>query len=526
MPIHTYRQPAQVRQSLLDHAELALIDVREEADFATAHPLFAANLPLSKLELEIHRRVPRLTTPLTVYDNGEGLAAQAVDRLRGWGYQDVALLEGGLKGWQRSGGELFQDVNSPSKAFGELVESRRQTPSLDAGELKALIDSRQPVLIVDARRFDEYQTMSIPGGISVPGGELALRIDGLVDSPQTPIVVNCAGRTRSIIGAQSLINTGVSNPVYALRNGTIGWTLAGLALDRDQQRRYAEESRASTARLQQVSQLAEKAGVAVIDRATLRRWQQQTDRTTYLFDVRSPEEYAAGHLPGSLSAPGGQLVQETDHHASVRGARLVLVDDDGIRAAITASWLAQMGWETAILRGLSAANFSERGVPAASLPAAPAAEEIDASRLAALLREPGTVVLDFTTSANYVARHIPGAYWLIRSRLKQALALIPSASRYVLTCGSSLLALYAVDEVAALTGKPVQVLSGGTAGWIASGLPLEHGATRLISARSDRYRRPYEGTDNSREAMQAYLEWEYGLVAQLANDGTHGFTVL
>jgi rhodanese-related sulfurtransferase len=83
------------------------------------------------------------------------------------------------------------------------------------------------VLIVDARRFDEYQTMSIPGGISVPGGELALRIDGLVDSPQTPIVVNCAGRTRSIIGAQSLINAGVSNPVYALRNGTIGWTLAG-----------------------------------------------------------------------------------------------------------------------------------------------------------------------------------------------------------------------------------------------------------------------------------------------------------
>jgi len=526
MPIHTYRQPAQVRQALLDHAELALIDVREEADFATAHPLFAANLPLSKLELEIHRRVPRLTTPITVYDNGEGLAAQAVDRLRGWGYQDVALLEGGLKGWQRSGGELFQDVNSPSKAFGELVESQRQTPSLNAEEVQALIDSRQPVLIVDARRFDEYQTMSIPGGISVPGGELALRIDGLVDSPQTPIVVNCAGRTRSIIGAQSLINAGVSNPVYALRNGTIGWTLAGLTLDRDQQRRYADESLASTARLQQVSQLAAKAGVAVIDQATLRRWQQQNDRTTYLFDVRSPEEYAAGHLPGSLSAPGAQLVQETDHHASVRGARIVLVDDDGIRAAITASWLAQMGWETAILRGLSAANFSERGVPPARLPVAPAAEEIDASQLAALLREPGTVVLDFTTSANYVARHIPGAYWLIRSRLKQALALIPSASRYVLTCGSSLLARYAVAEVAALTGKPVQVLSGGTAGWIASGLPLEHGATHLTSARSDRYRRPYEGTDNSREAMQAYLEWEYGLVAQLANDGTHGFTVL
>ncbi|TCW09850.1 rhodanese-related sulfurtransferase [Raoultella sp. BIGb0138] len=526
MPLHRYRQAAQLRQALLDHAELALIDVREEAEFATAHPLFAVNLPLSKLELEIARRVPGLTTPVTVYDDGEGLAALAVDRLRDWGYQDVALLEGGLKGWLRSGGELFQDVNSPSKAFGELVESVRHTPSLSPEEVQALIDGPQPVLIVDARRFDEYQTMNIPGSISVPGGELALRIESLAASPQTPIVVNCAGRTRSIIGAQSLINAGIGNPVYALRNGTIGWTLAGLTLEHGQQRRYANESLASTARRQQVRQLAGRAGVDFIDLATLSRWQQQDDRTSYLFDVRSPEEYAAGHLPGSLSTPGGQLVQETDHHASVRGARIVLIDDDGVRAAIAASWLAQMGWETAVLQGLTAAHFSERGHPAASVPAAPEVEEIAPQQLAERLREPGTVVLDFTTSANYVARHIPGAWWLVRSRLKQALEVIPPASRYVLTCGSSLLARYAVTEVAALTGKPVQLLRGGTAAWIAAGLPLEHGATHLATARSDRYRRPYEGTDNSREAMQAYLDWEFGLVAQLERDGTHGFTVL
>ncbi|MRT51287.1 rhodanese homology domain-containing protein [Raoultella sp. RIT712] len=526
MPVYLYRQAAEVRQALLDHREVALIDVREEADFADAHPLFAANLPLSKLELEIHRRVPRLTTPITVYDNGEGLAATAYQRLREWGYQDVALLEGGLSGWQRSGGELFQDVNSASKAFGELVESRRHTPSLTAEALNALIDAREPLLIVDARRFDEYHTMSIPGSISVPGGELALRIEGLVNSAQTPIVVNCAGRTRSIIGAQSLINAGLRNPVYALRNGTIGWTLAGLPLEHDQQRRYANETLASSARLQQANQLAQRAGVTFIDLPTLQRWQQQPDRTTYLFDVRSPQEYADGHLPGSLSAPGGQLVQETDHHASVRGARIVLLDDDGVRAAMSASWLAQMGWETAVLHGLTAAHFSERGVPAASVPPAPQADEIDDEQLAAQLLTPGTVVLDFTTSANYVARHIPGAYWLVRSQLKQALETIPPASHYVLTCGSSLLARYAVTEVAALTGKPVQVLRGGTSAWIAAGRPLEQGESGLATPRRDRYRRPYEGTDNPREAMVAYLEWEYGLVDQLARDGTHGFTVI
>jgi rhodanese-related sulfurtransferase len=135
-------------------------------------------------------------------------------------------------------------------------------------------------------------------------------------------------------------------------------------------------------------------------------------------------------------------------------------------------------------------------------------------------------VLDFTSSANYVKRHIPGAWFAIRSELERALHKLPVAHRYVVTCGSSVLARFAAPELAALTGKPVQVLTGGTTAWAEAGLPLESGATRMVSPRIDRYRRPYEGTDNAREAMNAYLEWEYGLVAQLAHDGTHGFHVI
>jgi hypothetical protein len=72
----------------------------------------------------------------------------------------------------------------------------------------------------------------------------------------------------------------------------------------------------------------------------------------------------------------------------------------------------------------------------------------------------------------------------------------------------------------------VFLLQDGTAGWIAAQLPLEAGETRLALPRIDRYRRPYEGTDNPKEAMQAYLDWEFGLVEQLARDGTHGFYVI
>lgn len=518
---------AQIRQALLDRHEVALIDVREEAPFAESHPLFAANIPLSKLELEVYSRIPRRDTQVTVYDNGEGLAARAAERLVALGYTQVSLLEGGLDGWHQAGGELFIDVNVPSKAFGELVESERHTPSLAAEEVQALLDSQADVVVLDARRFDEYQTMSIPTGISVPGAELVLRARELAPDPATRIIVNCAGRTRSIIGTQSLINAGVANPVSALRNGTIGWTLAGQKLAHGQSRRFAptsEEHRQVAAA--DARRVADKARVGRASLADLARWQQEAQRTTYLFDVRTPEEFEAGHLPGARSTPGGQLVQETDHVASVRGARIVLADDDGVRANMSASWLAQLGWEVHVLDGLQAAQFSEQGAWVAPVPTPPQAELISPHTLAEWLAHGDTVVLDFTASANYVKRHIPGAWWALRAQLPAALAKAPAAERYVLTCGSSQLARLAVAEVEAITGKQVFLLQDGTAGWINAQLPLEEGESHLASPRIDRYRRPYEGTDNPKEAMQAYLDWEFGLVAQLARDGTHGFYVI
>ena len=521
------RTYADIRRALLAHEEVALVDVREEAPFAEGHPLFAANIPLSKLELEVLPRIPRKTTAVTLYDNGEGLAERAAERLEALGYTDVKLLENGLQGWRSAGGELFIDVNVPSKAFGELVEHHRHTPSLPAEDVRALLDAKADVVVLDARRFDEYQTMSIPSGVSVPGAELVLRARELAPNPATRIIVNCAGRTRSIIGTQSLVNAGIPNPVAALRNGTIGWLLAGQQLDHGQNKRFTEVT--ETTRINagaDARRVADKAGVKRASRDDLAQWQAEAARTTYLFDVRTPEEFTAGHVPGARSTPGGQLVQETDHYASVRGARIALVDDDGARANMSASWLAQLGWEVYVVDGLNAADFSETGDWHAPGPVPPQVEQVTPATLAEWQNRDDVQVLDFTTSANYVKQHIPHAWWVLRADLAAALEKIPAAERYVLTCGSSRLARLAVSEVEALTGKPVFVLDGGNAAWVKAGLELEHGETRLASPRIDRYRRPYEGTDAPREAMQAYLDWEFGLVEQLARDGTHGFHVI
>lgn len=522
-----------VRAALRDRREIALLDVREEDPFAQEHPLFAAQLSLSRIELDAPWRLPSQDAPLVVYDDGEGLAVPAALRLRALGYTHVTLLDGGLDGWRRSGGELFRDVNVPSKAFGELVEHERHTPSLAAEEVQALLARGEDVVVLDARRFDEYQTMSIPTGVSVPGAELALRVRTLAPDASTRVIVNCAGRTRSIIGTQSLVNLGIPNPVAALRNGTIGWTLAGQALDHGQARRGSDAGAPDAAALAQAraraQALAARAGAVRLEPSALAGL-QLPGRTVYRYDVRSPEEYAAGHLPGFGSAPGGQLVQETDVFAPVRGARIVLADDDGVRAPMTAHWLAQLGWDVAWIDGLGTADFTDTAAWP-PLPALPEVPSLTPQELALALAAGGTLLLDLTTSANHVKRHIPGAWWALRSQLDAALARAADAQgqppqRIVLTCGSSALARLVAADLAQQTDTPVAVLAGGNAAWFAAGLPAASGEDHLASPRIDRYRRPYEGTDNPREAMQGYLDWEFGLVAQLGRDGTHGFRVL
>ncbi|UVS99249.1 rhodanese-related sulfurtransferase [Burkholderia glumae] len=526
---------AEVRAALLAREEIALVDVREEAPYAAGHPLWAANLPLSTLELEAWTRIPRRDTAIALYGEygDEDLAPRAASVLAGLGYTRVHLLDGGLAAWSRAGGELFIDVNVPSKAFGEYVEAKRHTPSLSAQEVQALIESRADVVIVDARRFDEYQTMSIPTATSVPGAELVLRVRELAPDPATRVIVNCAGRTRSIIGTQSLVNAGLPNPVAALRNGTIGWTLAGQALEHGATRRFPEavaDAHRAAAR-DGARAVAARAGVKRVAPAEVDALGEGGRRTVYRFDVRTPGEYAAGHLPGFTSAPGGQLVQETDHHAPVRGARIVLADDDGVRADMSASWLAQMGWDVYVVEPAQAASGGEAGMPPARAPeAAPVARVTPATLAAWLDAADGDVpaVIDVSAGANYVKRHIPGAWYVIRARLREALAAIPAARRYVLTCGTSQLAAFAAADLRALLPAEVGVfvLDGGTQAWIDAGLPLEQGETRLASQRDDRYRRPYEGTQNAAAAMQAYLDWEFGLVAQLGRDGTHHFHVI
>src|SRR5713226_1827716 len=339
----------QVKALLKSGEVFAFFDVREEGEFSTqGHPLFATPLPLSRLEPRALALLPDPHTRIVLMDDGEegqmGHANRAAAKLSQMGYTDLAVMKGGLKAWREAGCEVFTGVNVPSKAFGEVVEHENDTPRIDAADLQKLIDAKTDLVILDSRPMPEFNNMSIPGGIDCPGAELVYRVKDLVPNPETLVVVNCAGRTRSIIGAQSLINAGLTNKVIALKNGTMGWHLAGLKVARGETRSFGPQG-PEAARFAQAAaaNIAAKMKVMKIDKAGLARLEAKGG-PLYRLDVRDPAEYAQGHLKGFRHAAGGQLVQATDQYVGARGATIVLYDNDGVRATMTAHWLMQMGW--------------------------------------------------------------------------------------------------------------------------------------------------------------------------------------
>ena len=234
--------PAQLRGMFGDGGELALVDVREELVFSQNHLLLARSVPLSRFELKFAALVPRRATRIVLCDDNDGLAERAAAILLRNGYTDVGILAGGIDAWAAAGFELFSGVNVPSKAFGEYIEHANGTPNIAAAELEKLIREGADLVVLDSRPFDEYERVSIPTATNVPGAELVLRAREIAPSPNTLVVVNCAGRTRSIIGAQSLINAGLPNKIVALRNGTMGWSLAGFTCDKGKSRRAPDVS--------------------------------------------------------------------------------------------------------------------------------------------------------------------------------------------------------------------------------------------------------------------------------------------
>ncbi|MBT5185565.1 MAG: sulfurtransferase [Kordiimonadaceae bacterium] len=495
--------PEQVKKLLGNQQEVAFIDVRETADYGRGHPFFVSHVAYSILEAKITSFVPCLKTTVILIDNGDGISEKASLHLGEMGYQNIITVKGGINAWRDAGYALYEGISAPSKSFGEVVEHELGTPSITATELKARMDAGDDFLLLDGRTPAEFNKMTIPGSTSCPNAELALRYRAMMENPNADIIVNCAGRTRSLIGAQSLRLLEINNNVYALENGTMGWKIAGLELEHGAIRSFPSDLNegALVEAVKNAETLSQKYSIETIDQNTLKAWQSDKDRTTYTFDVRTEEEFTEGHVSGATHAPGGQLVQATDQWFATRNARIVVYDNHKIRAVITAIWLKGMGHDAYVLDNDELITEKSKNARYSNC------ETIPIGRLAAKL-EDGVTLLDVRSSQAYRDAHIEGALWTIRPKLSE----LNIKGDVVIIADDISIADLAAKDIDA----DVSISISSFGGWDIMGFkvvstPNNPPDEDRIDFQFHTHARHSGNLDHARE----YLRWETGLMDQM-----------
>jgi rhodanese-related sulfurtransferase len=508
-----------LKQWLHAKAEIALFDVREHGQYGESHLFLATSVPYSRLEFDVARLAPRKSVRLVVYDDdGTGVSIQAAEALSKLGYQNIFVLIGGAKAWNAAGFNLFAGVNLPSKTFGELVEHQCHTPRVSADDLMKMMHADEDFIILDGRPQSEFKKMSIPGAQCCPNGELAYRIKSHVNNKNTKIIINCAGRTRSIIGAQTLINLGIQNPVYALENGTQGWYLNDYVLDHGKVSEYAPP-KVDNEMILASQALVDKFDIPLISDEQFLSWEKDSDRSLYLCDVRTAEEFSIDGLTGAQNTPGGQMIQATDQFVGVRNARIVLCDSDGVRAITVASWLKQMGHDVAVLRdGVK----SQVSLPTTEIDYCLGLAPLSTAQLLEVQRQNSSVLVDIRSSMKYRDAHLPNSLWAIRPRLL---------------------------DIVQGTQKPIVLISDDPALTYGALLELErhHKSAQVYQLEGSQFPKEFETVsseaqppdsdcidflffvhdrhDGNKDAARRYLEWETGLIAQLDEDEMNLYSI-
>jgi rhodanese-related sulfurtransferase len=524
-----------LQQLLTDGGETALLDCREVGLYGAGHILWAVNLPASAFELHVEQLLPSRHVRIVLVDDDPELTSWALAKLQNCGYGNLASLSGGTSGWEAAGYPIFSGQNVLSKTFGEYVEHELGTPAISAKKLGELIETNADLVVVDCRTPEEFAEFCVPSAINIPGSELVHRIKALVPDESTSIVVHCAGRTRSIIGAQSLRSAGIRNPVAALENGTMDWHMAGFPLELDATRPIPDATeRSENWGRDAARRVAGHFGVEFVTPTTVRKWiAERAEKTLYMFDV-GLQPHPPNAAPIVQHVLGSQLVQATDKYIAVRTARVVLFDPLQTRACMTAGWLKAMGFSNVTVAELSlteSADHLDLSAPATRLTPAQTKRELDCGELGLLIDDPNVVIVDLSNSFSYGKAHIPGAIWSDRFAVQSYLAGLDAKTTVVLVSEDGRLAHHVADDLHSALSRNDKVLKGGMSSWKAANMPVSASAPKYIAEPHDIYEAlfhelRYFQHEGIEDEMRRYIDWEIALTGQLAKEFRNPFVSL
>ncbi|MBI3969377.1 MAG: sulfurtransferase [Chloroflexi bacterium] len=518
----------------------ALFDVRERGEYNRKQLPNATPLPRGLLELRAPVLMPVRDIPAVVLCDDGRRSALAAETLAAMGYRDVRVVTGGLDAWEAAGYPIQEGVGVPGKDYGEMISVVKAIPQITPEELVERQRADEKFVIMDSRTVDEYRRAHLPGAYSVPGGELPATVGDLVPDDQMTIVVNCAGRTRSILGADILMRLGLPNRIYAFKNGTMAWDMAGFELERGEGRGRPTPSAQGRERAERfAAQIAEREGLPATSVAELQRL-PRSGELYYVVDVRLPEEYERGHIPGAVSAPGGQLVLTSEDTIAVPDATIVLTCDARARATVGALLYKEMGFPNVSFLDGGTAAWVAAGLPLETGRPLPEIAGLDAARAQTRTLQPaelkakldggaGVAIVDVRGSGDYALGHVAGSSWIPRGRLELRVGeVVPDRSTPVVTvCDSGIRSTLAAGTLRAHGYEDVAVLDGGIDAWRAAGLPLEEGLrgadVTIDHAKGDIESFRRAGVlERNRQDMEYYLSWEEALGHKYESSGAGG----
>lgn len=488
--------PSDLRKMQEGPPSYALIDVREKGEYTLCHIEWASPVPRGDLEWRIRELVPNLATAIVLYCSDGRRSRMAGETLERLGYQNVGSLNGGLEGWQAAGHPALYGWGVPGKDYGERISAFEDIPSIAPADLAARQQNGEQFVFLDVRTAGEYENGHLPGAHFVPIGQLPLEAMDLIGEGNQTVIVNCAGRTRSILGAYILRRMGLRK-VLALIGGTTVWNMVqGYPLEqgRDARADHTPSPGARQAAAAFAERLATEDGLPATPLWQLQSL-QQSGALHYLIDVRLPGEYAAGHIPDAISCQVGLLPLFFEEIVGVRNAPVIMACDARVRAVLAASLYRGMGLpNTSFLEGGTVA-WTEAGLPLETgkperhigrperqVPGLTEARaHVNAVTPFALQHRlehsNAPVILDVRGGGDYAIGHLPGARWLSRSYLELRLGeLVPDKSVPVVTiCDDGIRSVLAAATLRDLGYQQVEVLEGGYPAWQSAGYPVEEG---------------------------------------------------